>query len=469
MIPRRPYSGDCRRLVIAIDVGTTYSGVSYSVLNPGIPPVITSVKRYPGQGEASGDSKIPSLIVYGPNGDIRAIGAEAEEESFKDQIEEENLVVARWFKLHLRPKHLHTSQSFDGIPPLPLGKSAIRVLADFLAYLFKCAKDYIIESAGFNGQQIWSSEKDIILSHPNGWEGAQQDLMRRAAVIAGIVPDTPKGRESIRFVTEGEASLHYCVSNGIVPKKLKARDPVLVVDAGGGTIDISGYKKKTNKGLLFEEAAAPQCFFQGSIFVTQQARTFLKDFLIGSKYHDAIDPIAECFDKDAKLRFRDANGPCFIRFGSIFEKDPKYDIQSGRLKLDGSQVAEFFEPAIGCIVEAIEEAKSTRQIKSVFLVGGFAASDWLFHSLKTRFENGPAICRPDQNPGKAVADGAISFYLDHFVDTRISKYTFGTDGSTQYNPEDSDHFRRRATVYRDHDGEDLVPGHFFMMLPKVAL
>jgi len=55
----------------------------------------------------------------------------------------------------------------------------------------------------------------IVMAHPNGWEGAQQSKMRRSAVYAGIVPDTNEGKSRIRFVTEGEASLHACVLNGL--------------------------------------------------------------------------------------------------------------------------------------------------------------------------------------------------------------------------------------------------------------
>jgi hypothetical protein len=39
------------------------------------------------------------------------------------------------------------------------------------------------------------------LSHPNGWEGVQQEQTRRAAIMAGLVPNTGTGSSRIRFVT----------------------------------------------------------------------------------------------------------------------------------------------------------------------------------------------------------------------------------------------------------------------------
>lgn len=99
------------------------------------------------------------------------------------------------------------------IPPLPPNKSLVQVIADFIGYLFDSAKSYIRQT---HGESLWSTvEQNItyVLTHPNGWGGQQQTTMRRAAVLAGIV--TNEGSSRITFVTEGEASLHFCLSNGL--------------------------------------------------------------------------------------------------------------------------------------------------------------------------------------------------------------------------------------------------------------
>ena len=43
---RPAYAGDKRALVLAFDIGTTFSGVSYTLLDPGEIPVIKSVERH---------------------------------------------------------------------------------------------------------------------------------------------------------------------------------------------------------------------------------------------------------------------------------------------------------------------------------------------------------------------------------------------------------------------------------------
>jgi hypothetical protein len=42
---REPFHGPKRKLVLAFELGTTFSGVSYAVLDPGKPPGIKSVTR----------------------------------------------------------------------------------------------------------------------------------------------------------------------------------------------------------------------------------------------------------------------------------------------------------------------------------------------------------------------------------------------------------------------------------------
>ena len=100
---------------------------------------------------------------------------------------------------------------------LPRHKSPVHVFGDFLHYLFLCTRSFIIDTHA-NGKALWQAVEntiEFVLSHPNGWEGAQQTKMRRAAVYGGLISDTDEGRARIRFVTEGEASLHACVQSGL--------------------------------------------------------------------------------------------------------------------------------------------------------------------------------------------------------------------------------------------------------------
>ena len=117
------------------------------------------------------------------------------------------------FKLHLRPKKRLIDN--ETIPPLPPNKTIVEIFADYMKYLFVCAKSYISETHTIGAWESLEEDALFILTHPNGWGGPQQAQMRDAAILAGLIPDTPKGRERVSFVTEGEASLHFCLLNGL--------------------------------------------------------------------------------------------------------------------------------------------------------------------------------------------------------------------------------------------------------------
>ena len=54
-----------------------------------------------------------------------------------------------------------------------------------------------------------------------------------------------------------------------------------------------------------------------------------------SRFSGDIPHIVKCFDKTTKLRFRNADEPQYIKFGTIRDKDPNLNIRSGQLKLLG--------------------------------------------------------------------------------------------------------------------------------------
>ena len=103
--------------------------------------------------------------------------------------------------------------------------------------------------------------------------------MRRAAISAGLVPDTAAGAARIHFVTEGEASLHFCIASGLAGENIRVSAPgrlvggslsldlnllqegkhIMIVDAGGGTVDLSAYKVVKASPLNVVESSTAHC------------------------------------------------------------------------------------------------------------------------------------------------------------------------------------------------------------------
>ncbi|KAI5991131.1 hypothetical protein EDD15DRAFT_1114939 [Pisolithus albus] len=290
---RNPYEGLSHKLVLAFDIGTSFSSISYCIADPGESPVIRGVEKFRGQDHVGGSNRIPSTMYYDMEGRVQAVGAETQQPHVIERAGKEGWTRLEWWKLHLRSKHLEASHfSNANLPPLPRGRLAVEVLGDFMRYLFGCAETYIKE---VHAEITWDSLKDcieFILTHPNGWEGLQQQQIRKAVELAGLIPVGEEGQSRVHLLTEGEASLHSCVTKLLTSETFEAmpiacadereddggRVPeyqgVIIIDAGGGTIDLSAYTMELSP-TSFREIAPAECRLQGSVFVTYRAHAFL--------------------------------------------------------------------------------------------------------------------------------------------------------------------------------------------------
>jgi len=89
-----------------------------------------------------------------------------------------------------------------------------------MKYLNRCARDFIHDTL-VGGKDLWDAvEKEeaihYVITHPNGWEGFQQQQLRDAAVMAGLVKGDEGNAPRITFLSEGEASLHFATWKGLL-------------------------------------------------------------------------------------------------------------------------------------------------------------------------------------------------------------------------------------------------------------
>lgn len=68
---------------------------------------------------------------------------------------------------------------------------------------------------------------------------------------------------------------------------------------------------------------------------------------------------------------------------------------------------------------------------------------------------------------KAVSDGAISFYLDHFVNTRVSKMTYGNFCHIPFLENDPEHRSRFQNAFMSFGGQRRIKDSFDIILAKV--
>jgi len=312
---------------------------------------------------------------------MKCAGAETLLPEIEFEAEEEGWTKVEWFKLRLRPRSVLSRLKDAVFSPLPAGKKIVQIFSDFFAYLMGCTETFIKDMYATMTVELWTTlrrDMIVVLAHPNGWEGAQQQQMRQSAILAKLVTDTSSGHDRVVFVTEGEASLHFCVRGTFIDD---TRRGFIIADLGGGTLDFSAYKIRSQEPLRVEEIDVPKCILEGSVLVTQRASVFLKDKLKGSMFSDseALQQMSHKFDQSTKLSFRRKQDTCYIAFGSSRDQDKEHGIRGGRMKLSGEEVAAFFEPSVSATVKAINEYIRDCPIKvsAVYLVGGFSSSPYL--------------------------------------------------------------------------------------------
>ncbi|KAG8918710.1 hypothetical protein FRC02_002157, partial [Tulasnella sp. 418] len=466
---RAPYRGSGTSLVISIDFGTTFSGSSWALLEPQQIPEVIDVSGYAGQEFQASSTKVPTVIYYDTSGEVRAAGGEIYDPEVSIQAREEGWERVEWFKLLLRPRAADDSLAGAPISPIPSGKTTIQVVGDYLNYMSKSAIEHF-KNEMVGSENIWEKVKDkvnYVLSHPNGWDTTQHEDMRRAAIHGQLIPHTDEGRNRVHFVSEGEASLHWCVSNGVSKKGLQAGSDITVVDAGGGTIDVSSYTVTGTTPLKLKERCISDSHLAGSVFVTKAFEDFVRAKLEpASAYGDqeTISHLVKEFDKTVKCVFRRKDRRSAVSFGSYRENEREFDIESGELIVQGQaqDMADFFEASCAAAADAVRKHASPTSRTIVFVVGGFAASPWLYSELQNRVQDlNVDIFRADTMTAKAAANGAIGYYLDRRVSARIAKWTYGVYMSPQFDPSDKEHALRLKDVHQDSaSGRKFVDGGF---------
>ncbi|KAG8819814.1 hypothetical protein FRC18_011910 [Serendipita sp. 400] len=388
------YNGE-ENIVVALDVGTTHSACSFSYLYPGDYPDVRSVIKWPGQADASGDSKIPTFVAY-QGRQPKFFGAEA-----REVIDDPQYIVAKWFKLHLHPDSMKIADAPPAygsnivtpakieVPPLPEGVTLLEIYASFIGYMYETTQRFFAENTP-NGAQIWNrlaSKIVIVLCTPNGWDMAQQAFLRNATVKAGVVRSPEDAELRIEFITEGEASVHYALAHTKTSTWLTKNAMFAVTDAGGSTVDSTLYECKSTSPLSLEEVCESECVQAGGVFVDRGLQTVLEQKLKDSDFGDpeSIVEMVRSFEKKTKRIFDGTQTTNILDFGGSRDNDRAHGILKGKITLSKEEVGRSFDDVIARVMESCLKLLHGRKIKHLLLVGGFGESPFLRKRLIEMF------------------------------------------------------------------------------------
>lgn len=470
-VASRPESGSCSHfVVVAIDFGTTYSGYAFSFTRD--PDNIHMMRKWEGGDPGVVNQKTPTTLLLNPDGEFHSFGFTARD-VYHDLDAQE---AKRWMFFEKFKMTLHSNENLSRDTEIRAANGrpmpALTVFAHALRYFRDQALKELSEQSATT---ILPDDVRWVVTVPAIWRQPAKQFMRAAAYKAGIgCPDFP---EQLIIALEPEAASVYCRKlrmHQLVPDAPARvhlfRDAVpepnnepavderpgtkyMVVDCGGGTVDITVHELHDQHGTLKElhKATGGPC---GSLGIDREFERLLRT-IFGSDFMDqfklkrpaAYVDLMVAFearkrnaapDKDTPLNislpfsFIDYYKKCkgttveqaIKRHGS---KEVKWSSQ-GMLRLEPAAMRELFRPTLARIKEHIGGVLGDPRLGAIhylFLVGGFAESQLLQKELREAFAAHTRVIIP-QGVSLAILRGAVLFGLDPMVvNMRRSRLTYG--------------------------------------------
>ncbi|WP_157182997.1 Hsp70 family protein [Sciscionella marina] len=441
--------GNLRPVRLGIDVGTYGTGYGWTILDPdgggSGQREITKRRNWPGAPQDA--VKTLTRLLLDTEGEVVAFGYDAQQKGELRNAggKDSGLRLVESIKMLLGrtpDKAVDTTVTMGQYTDLPE-----RYLALFLKQVYRLAVTDIAR-AGYREDQI-----QVCITVPAVFSDHQKQLVREAAYAAGVSQD--KG--ALILALEPEAAAQYALTSGVrvgtgvdaVPVDLTAPGTrFVVVDCGGGTIDITAYRRDTD-GMT--EIGKVRGAWRGSVYLNIAFENLiLKPRFGGDKAYAklldrcpaAIRSMRDAWEQAKRHVTVDHSDPLYLQIPaevahhlSPRTKKNLKDQQGGQatqLIVTADDIHDVFAHVIPQIVELVEqqlvflidEFGQLEQPENVLLVGGFAESDYLRQSLVDHFTGRATILTPP-DPSGAVVAGAVRFACEPDTRARRVRYSYG--------------------------------------------
>ncbi|XP_060065172.1 heat shock 70 kDa protein 12A-like [Ylistrum balloti] len=447
-------------IVAALDFGTTYSGYAFQMRHDyEREPLKINTNSWIGSGKLM-SQKAPSSVLLSPDKKFHSFGYEAENK-YSELTEENDHTGWLYFKqfkmlLHnnktLGRSTLIKDINGEMMPAKTIFSMAIRYLKEHLMTMVQ-------------KQVVSDVEEDMIgwvITVPAIWDEGAKQFMREAAQAAGICTD------HLKLALEPEAASMYCMKeHGIKVREestgrtltplFEEGSKVIVVDMGGGTIDITVHEITVGQRIREIRRASGGAY--GGTTVDKAFLTFLQQVfgaeVLEALKQDAMTDYLEFFrDFEVKKRaFKSDAGRKMVfhvpvalvdlhqrmtgnSFADSMAKSAKFSkcvtMKRDKMHIGFEVCTEFFSEAVSGTISHVLEVMND-DITTVVLVGGFSESSLVQAQFEEMFPNKVIVC--PQDPGLAVLKGAVLYGFDpSVIKSRVMKYTYGIEINNVFEP-----------------------------------
>ncbi|XP_026017346.1 heat shock 70 kDa protein 12A-like [Astatotilapia calliptera] len=453
--------------IIAIDFGTAYSGYAFSLTKR--EAEIEPRLKYWGQQVSLRTPKTPTCILFDEHGKFLSFGYEAQSAYFRTRGDEaRKKFFFECFKMSLYGKKLNSDVTIEAAN----GRSmkALKVFTEALRHLKEDALKFISENAG--GKQFIASDFTWVVTVPAIWDPSAKQFMREAATQAGIV--TAGKEDRLVIALEPEAASVWCKklpadgfkteNNSEVTFEQASGTQYIVVDCGGGTIDITVHE--VLEGGALKELHKASGNDLGGQTVDIKFKEFLREIFSDSLWdtYEKEDPgeLQKMMYDISVLKENDDDVEisCPYNLGEMAKEKQKMETffesvrgvswNRGSIKISKEKVRSFFAESLNGITKSLREIlKKDFRVEYILLVGGYARSLILRQHITNQFSDQCKVLCPS-HPQEAIMKGAVMFGRNPaLVASRISAFTYGVSLSLRFDA--SNH--RADKRYTNKEGE----------------
>ncbi|CAF1449302.1 unnamed protein product [Rotaria sordida] len=487
-------------VVVAIDFGTTFSGYAFAFTRD--IDSILMMRKVDGNDPGVINQKTPTTILLTPNLEFHSFGFCARDFFHDLDLDE----AKRWLFFEKFKMHLHHTQDLNTQTLITASNGRKVPALTIFTYALQYFKEHALrELTDQSGTRFVNEDVRWVITVPAIWKQSAKQFMREAAYQAGIasrefpdqllialepeaasiyirklrmhqfIPDeTPTySRNSVRrehgplsssFSNQSSPILfdsdklstdqiEYNTSKQAFEVILDRGTRYIVVDCGGGTVDVTVHELDNKMGTLKELYKATGGPY-GSVGVDQEfeklmctifGKEVMEDFKM--KRPAGYVDLMIAFEARKRTASPFKNNPSnislpfsFIDYykkkkGSTVESairryndpDIKWSSQ-GMMRLTPEAMKRLFHPTIEKIKGAIGDVLNSPDVKGIhylFLVGGFAESPILQHEIRRAFSSILKVIIP-QDVSLSILKGAVLFGLDPtIVNVRRSRLTYG--------------------------------------------
>lgn len=291
-------SSTMSKIVVAIDFGTSRSAWAFTIEGRGEEKTIARIPQ--GSGNASSYSEKTETAVllksdHGRVGALISFGTSAHKKFIEDTEDEEDLVMIddseersrksafmlfRCFKAGLCRYAGHQSVD-DPVATADGGQkvSLLSVLTPVLRHFKEDVLSHLSKACDLPEYNItW------VLTIPATYDDYAKRFMRHAAFEAGIIDKIDSSRLVLCLEPEA-ACLQMIIKDA--PGNCEVGSKVMILDCGGGTVDITCHEILSTDPLSLKEILRPAGGTWGSSWVDKEFKDWLRKFL-GQRHFERI-------------------------------------------------------------------------------------------------------------------------------------------------------------------------------------